>query len=118
MIKVKDGVEFTVIAPAGWMILQALKRASEYLLRDLTITSACDGNHSGPNDPHKKGEAYDIRSNDIEVGSKEYVLDIIMRGLDGKQFYGYLESPGTLNEHYHVQRARNTTFSIEDFFSA
>lgn len=118
MIKVKDGVEFTVVAPAGWMILQALKRASEYLLRDLTITSACDGAHSGPNDPHKKGEAYDIRSKDIEIESKEYVLDIIMRGLDGKQFYGYLESPGTLNEHFHIQRAKGTTFSIEDFFSA
>ncbi len=118
MIKIKEGVEFTVIAPAGWMILQALKNASAYLMRDLTITSACDGQHSGPEDPHKKGEAYDVRSNDIPIDMKEYVLDVIMRGLDGKQFYGFLESPNTLNEHIHVQRSKGTTFSIEDFFAA
>ncbi len=118
MIKVKEGVEFTVIAPAGWMILQALKKASEYLMRDLTITSACDGQHSGPEDPHKQGAAYDVRSNDIEIGYKEYVLDVIMRGLDGKQFYGFLESPGTLNEHFHIQRTKGTTFTIEDFFAS
>jgi hypothetical protein len=118
MIKVKEGVEFTVIAPAGFLILQALKDASKYLMKDLTITSACDGNHSGPEDPHKKGEAYDVRSNDIEIGYKEYVLDVIMRRLDGKAFYGFLESPGTLNEHFHIQRAKGTTFSIEDFLAS
>jgi hypothetical protein len=118
MIKVKEGVEFTVIAPAGFLILQALKDASKYLMKDLTITSACDGNHSGPEDPHKKGEAYDIRSHDFDPSEKEYALDVIMRFLDGKQFYGFLESPGQPNEHWHIQRAKGTEFSIEDFLAS
>jgi hypothetical protein len=118
VIKVKDGVEFTVIAPAGFVILQALKKASQYLLQDLTITSACDGEHSGPEDPHKKGEAYDIRSHDFDVSSKEYILDVIMRGLDGKAFYGFLEAPGREFEHWHIQRAKGTAYSIEDFLAS
>ena len=118
MIKIKDGVEFTVIAPAGFVILQALKRASGYLLRDLTITSACDGEHSGSEDPHKKGEAYDVRSHDFDLASKDYILDVIMRGLDSKAFYGFLESPGSEFEHWHFQRRKGTTFSIEDFLAS
>jgi hypothetical protein len=118
MIKVKLGVEFTVVAPAGLVILQALKRASKYLLMDFTITSACDGDHSGPTDPHKTGEAYDVRSHDFDLASKDYILDVIMRGLDPKAFYGFLESPGTGNEHWHFQRRKGTTFSIEDFLAS
>ena len=116
-INLKPGVEFTVIAPAGFLILEALKRASETLGFDLTITSACDGVHSGPADPHHTGEAYDIRTHDFLPIVKQNVLDTIMSELDGKCFFGFLEAPGTDNEHIHVQRAKGTTYTIGEFLA-
>jgi hypothetical protein len=100
VVRVKDGVEFTVIAPAGFRILSAIDQAAATLGRDLVITSACDGLHSGPNDPHHLGRAFDIRSHDIE--NKQETLDAIMKFL-GAKFFGFLESPNTDNEHFHIQ---------------
>ncbi len=37
---------------------------------DLTITSGTDGAHSGPGDPHYHGEAYDVRSHDLDDVTK------------------------------------------------
>lgn len=113
MIKVKDGVEFAVIAPAGHVILDALKYVSDIQGLDLTITSGTDGRHSGPTDPHKTGEAYDIRSHDLPADKKEHIIDII-RGVLGDRFYAFLESPGTDNEHIHIQRRRGTVFTALD----
>ena len=87
-LKVKQGVEFTV-APAGVAILQTLKSVSKILALDLTITSGSDGAHSGPNDPHKRGEAYDIRSHDIPPGDRMRILSMIMSQL-GPDFFGFL----------------------------
>jgi hypothetical protein len=117
MIRIKDGVEFTVIAPAGFLILQALKLASSRLSVDLTITSACDGVHSGPADPHHTGEAYDIRSHDFPAALRPTVLVSILAGLDPVHFFGFLEAPGTDNEHFHFQRAKGTTFSVMDLLA-
>jgi len=47
VIRVKPGVEFTVIAPGGFRILAALVMVADRLTQDLTITSAADGEHSG-----------------------------------------------------------------------
>ena len=117
MIRVKKGVEFKVIAPAGFLILQALKTVSKQLGLDLTITSGTDGKHSGPKDPHLSGEAYDVRSKDLELEQKHLVLDALMRQLPAGRFYGFLEGLNTRDEHLHVQRSKGTTFSIEDFFN-
>lgn len=118
MIKVKPGVEFSVIAPAGYMILSALKYTSKLLGMDLTITSGTDGEHSGPTDPHHAGEAYDVRSHDLQPSVKSAVLMAMMNELGTNHFYGFLESPGTDGEHFHIQRAKGTTFSVEDFLNA
>lgn len=121
MIRVKPGVLFgpegdpPIIAPAGYLILEALKDASVTLGVDLTITSAWDGVHSGPQDPHKLGEAYDIRSQDLDPVSRGRLLDVVMEELGWQRFFGFLEAHGTPNEHFHFQRARNTTFTVEDF---
>lgn len=111
VIRVKDGVEFTVIAPAGFRILSAIDQASVALERDLTITSACDGQHSGPADPHHTGEAYDVRTNDLpDEVAKQAVLDAIMQRLGTDYFFGFLEAAGTENEHIHCQRKKGTTY--------
>lgn len=117
-VLVKSGVAFTVIAPAGVCILQALKAAARALDRDLTITSACEGEHSGPDDPHHRGCAYDIRSHDIDPAMRAKVLDTIMSGLARDRFYGFLEARGTSNEHYHVQLRKGASFTIEDFLAS
>lgn len=116
-VSVKDGVEFEIIAPAGFLILSAIKRASAETGLDLVITSGTDGEHSGPMDPHKLGEAYDVRSKDFVRDQKFYVLKSIMDILGWEDFYGFLENPEMSNEHYHIQRKRNTVFTVEDFLN-
>lgn len=111
VVRLKDGVQFTVIGPAGFRILSAIDQTAAALDHDLVITSACDGAHSGPADPHHTGEAYDIRTHDFpNEGLKQQVLDGIMQKLGLDRFYGFIEAPGLPNEHVHVQRARNTAY--------
>jgi hypothetical protein len=113
-IKVKDGVAFAVIGPAGYLILDALKAASKKLGQDLTITSGTDGEHSGPLDPHHSGEAYDVRSHDFPVALRPVVVKAVMDQLGWARFYGYIEVPGTPDEHFHFQRKKDTTFTALD----
>ena len=112
-VLVKPGVLFSTIAPAGFRLLSAIEAAARALPFDLTITSACDGEHSGPEDPHHSGNAYDIRTHDVE--DKGALLGSIMRNLGPgepqassggfvtAQFFGWLEQAGTENEHIHIQ---------------
>lgn len=116
-VKVKPGVEFAVVAPAGFLILQAVKAASRVLKVDLTITSGTDGKHSGPTDPHKTGEAFDIRSRGVDPETKALVLNAVMGELPPLRFYGFLEGAGTANEHFHIQRSKGTTFAVADLLA-
>jgi|SRR6267142_4355406 len=100
-VRIKDGVQFTIISPAGMYILAAIVNAAAFISHDLTITSACDGEHSGPDDPHHKGQAYDIRTHDLP--DKKLALQGIMNRLGELKFYGFIEDPDTENEHIHVQ---------------
>jgi len=106
----KSNVLFTKIAPAGGAILAALSMATVELGTDLVITSACDGDHSGPNDPHHRGEAYDVRSHDFTPEQKDKLLAVVMKALGWDHFYGFLEAPGTDNEHFHFQVKKGTTY--------
>ncbi len=110
VVRVKDGVEFTVIAPGGFRILAAIDLCASQFGSDLTITSACDGEHSGPNDPHHRGEAYDVRSHDFPNVTKVGILNGIMGALGWDRFFGFLESPGTENEHFHFQVKKGTVY--------
>ena|SRR5690349_9517544 len=118
VVFVKDGVQFAKIAPAGMRLLGAFDRACVQLGFDLTITSGTDGEHSGPDDPHHTGEAYDVRSQGID--DKEGVLMAVLNqfghptptsgGYATAYFFGWLEQAGTPNEHFHFQRRRGTTY--------
>lgn len=128
LVLVKPGVEFTVIAPAGFRLLGAIELAARRVGVTLTITSACDGAHSGPDDPHHRGEAYDVRTRDLPEAVKHTVLAEIMRGcnddgvgpaqpvpgvagsLASSKFYGWLENAGTDTEHIHVQIRKGRTY--------
>lgn len=106
----KEGVQFSVIKPAGFRILSALDQTAQRLNCDLIITSACDGQHSGPSDPHHSGEAYDVRSHDMSHEQKDVFLAQVMHVLGWDSFYGFLESPGDVGEHFHFQKKRGTTY--------
>lgn len=111
VVRTKAGVVFSIIAPAGFRILSAIDRTADVFGHDLEITSACDGAHSGPHDPHHTGEAYDIHTKDFSNNElKQLVLDSIMRYLGEEHFFGFLEDPGTDNEHLHVQRKKDTVY--------
>ena len=110
VVRVKDGVSFAKIAPAGFRILAAIDLISQTLEIDLTITSACDGTHSGPTDPHHRGEAYDVRSHDLTAEIKQNILSEVMSELGTEHFFGWLEAEGTDNEHFHFQIKKGTTY--------
>lgn len=107
VVRVKPGALFTVIAPGGFVILAAIEHAAWVCNTDLTITSACDGVHSGPNDPHHRGEAFDVRTHDLADPMK--VLESLQLTL-GPRFFAFIESPGTTNEHIHIQVRKGTTY--------
>jgi hypothetical protein len=107
-LRVKDGVLFTVIAPGGFAILAGLHAAADFLGHDLTITSACDGAHSGPNDPHHRGEAYDVRTHDLP--DKKGALLEIQNQLHSDLFFSWIEDEGQDNEHIHCQIKKGTVY--------
>src|SRR5579872_5966417 len=109
VVLVKPGVEFATIAPGGFRILLAITQTAQQLAVNLTITSGTDGEHSGPEDPHKRGEAYDLRSQDLG-DLQEKVIATITGILGWDRFYAFLEDPGTPNEHFHIQVKKGTTY--------
>lgn len=116
-------VRFDVIASAGHRLLAALDSVGR-IYSPLTITSACDGEHSGPDDPHHLGEAYDVRSHDYDAATKHAILiDVMITLEDGEpvakdggwvteHFFGWLEQAGTPDEHFHFQLRRGMTITI------
>ena len=117
MINIKDGVTF-VYSPGGLVILQAIKENSKMLNRDLTITSGSDGIHSGPEDPHHFGNAYDVRSHGLDDLTKRQFLANLNNLLPTRQFYYFLEDEMTDNEHFHIQVRKGIDFTIQDFLKA
>ncbi len=112
VVRVKPGVKFDIIAPAGFRILSAFDQVAARLGQDITITSGTDGDHSGPEDPHKKGEAYDARSKDKTLEERNTILST-MREILGTLFFIFLENPGTDQEHFHAQRRKGTIYPPE-----
>lgn len=120
-IQVKDGVDFgSTLAPAGVRILDVLKRLAPTYDFDITITSARDGAHSGPDDPHHSGEAFDIRSNGLTALQVAALLQDVQRCLytsTPRRFYAFYEAAGTPNAHVHVQRRAGTSYTVRDYLA-
>jgi len=106
----KSGVLFTLIAPGGFRILSAIDQTAAKLGVDLIITSGTDGLHSGADDPHHRGEAYDVRSHEFTSDEKDKILAGIMTLLGWDNFYGFLETPGQDGEHWHIQVKKGTAY--------
>lgn len=114
---VKPGVTFVSDA-GGFYILQSMKTVSRLIGQDLTITSGSDGEHSGPDDPHHHGKAYDFRSKDLDETTKQQVLADLNNLLNREKFYFFLEDAGTDNEHFHIQVRKGADFTVSDWLRA
>ena len=117
-LRIKPGVVFTPqFPPAGARILEVLKRLAGIYTFDVTITSAADGEHSGPADPHHTGEAFDLRTHDLTAAQKSLLLHDLQTDLyrEPRQFYAFMEAPGAPNEHVHVQRRNGVTYTMMDY---
>lgn len=110
-VRVKDGVRFDRIAPAGFKILSVIQNATFIFDVDMVITSGTDSHP--PNDPHTEGAAYDIRTSNIP---DKTVLDIVkyLRANLGPAFFVQYESklinPNATAPHIHVQRKAGTVY--------
>lgn len=107
-VRVKEGVSFAVIAPGGFEILRAISHLAWTGNHDVTITSGCDGAHSGPNDPHHRGEAYDVRTHDLP--DKHAALKAMQNLLGENHFFVWIEDENGANEHIHAQVKKWTTY--------
>lgn len=114
VLRFRSTVQLTVIAPGGAALLAAFVLAAKKLEQDFIVTSGTDGEHTGPLDPHKRGEAYDGHSKDFN--NKVAVIQLILQLADDScspfptsggwattYFFGWLEDAGTENEHFHFQ---------------
>lgn len=124
-LRYKYGVAFSRIAPGGFRILAALDQAALTMGIELTITSACDGIHSGPDDPHHRGEAFDVRTHDHSAEENLTVLRLVMEdltttamdapmmidnGLATMMFFGFWEGGATPNSHLHFQVRKGVAY--------
>lgn len=111
VVRVKDGVRFDRIAPAGFRILASLDMATYRFGRDVTITSGTDSHP--PDDPHTLGCAYDIRTSDLALDQVSELWDWLTRTL-GSAFTVIMESPqsnpSATAVHIHIQKRKGTAF--------
>lgn len=85
-----DLASFDRIKPGGFRILWALDEAVTLLYQDLTIT--CGTEDHPPDDPHTRGEAYDVRVRDLQP-EQVVKLVIALRSKLGPLFTVLLETP-------------------------
>lgn len=128
VLRVKYGVKFTRIDPAGFRLLGSLDRVVRGMPFDLTVSGGCEGHPSS--DPHTLGRAYDFRTHDLHPDDKARVLRAVMLDLqehemdapielkiDGVKlalatthFFGQIENPGQPKEHGHLQQRKGTSY--------
>lgn len=131
VVRVKRGVKFTIIRPAGFRILAAIDTTAMMVGRDLEITCGTEGH--APTNPHTLGEAYDVGVRGLSVADIVRVKDVLRSAL-GPSFTVLYECPelpadgmlariATVNElatapHFHIQRKRGTVYPPESMRDA
>lgn len=100
VVRAKDESVTILPSPAGFHIIWAVRLSAMVLGHDIVITAGSNGKHSGPEDPHYKGNAFDLHTHGLD---KELMLSTIMANLGKEKFYGFIEDETESNEHIHVQ---------------
>lgn len=96
------------LSPAGLKIIEGLGIVAQRVDHDITVTSALDGDHSGPEDPHLHGDALDVRTHDLPDPKRAVLVTQLYLG--EKYFYAFLEDEGKPNEHMHCQKRKGVTY--------
>ena len=132
VLRIKDGVSLcdptdypqALVAPAGFRLLGSIDRVLRTKPYDLWLTSGTDGTHSGPADPHKLGEAYDLGNHAVSLDEHRLFVHALIRdlmeaddtlfvtsgGWATNHFFAFVEDPGTPNQHIHCQRRKGTVY--------
>src|SRR5690349_19036969 len=79
----------------------------------LVITSANDSTHSGPEDPHFRDEALDLRTHNFASPTGRYLFQTALTARLGPQFTVLLEDEGGDNEHLHCQVRKGHAYVAE-----
>ncbi len=121
-VRVKDGVKFDRIAPAGFKILAILQNATFIFDRDFVITNGTEGHPA--TDPHTEGSAYDVRVSGLPEATILAMHSYFKSNL-GPLFTVLYEAPtkpsGVLGAityanpkasgpHFHIQRKAGTVY--------
>jgi hypothetical protein len=122
VLRVKEGVKFDRISPAGFKILSVLQNATYIFDRDLVITCGTEGHP--PTDPHTEGSAFDIRALNMAEATVLALVSYLKTQL-GPRFTVLYEAPtppsGVLASvtfvnpkasapHFHIQRKAGTEY--------
>lgn len=109
-----------VPSSAGTLLLWAFQQWVNETGQGLTVTSGADGEHSGPDDPHHSGNAFDVRSHNFALDEKESFVRKVLNYLGDPQpssggyvtqyFFGWIENKGEPNEHAHFQLRHGMTY--------
>lgn len=108
MVSTKPGVVL-VFSPAVMYMLERLIIWSSENKQSLVITAGVDGKHMGQS-KHYKAEALDVRSKNFPDSSTKHRFVQEISGLLGPRFFVFLEAPGTMNEHFHMQVVKGGSY--------
>lgn len=119
-----DLATFDRISPAGFRILGALESAARAL--DLNLIITCGTEDHPADDPHTRGEAYDIRVRDLSVENMISVIHFLHEAFVPDAFTVLLETPIGFSDprlvaiqylnpqasgpHLHVQPKKGTVY--------
>lgn len=109
-----------MLGPAHFRLKAAWEAVARRWGLILQITAGTNGQHSGPDDPHTWGNAFDVRAHTLTEANKPLVLQAVLKELSDsptddpvlpngdqgyctKLFYAFLEDPATPQEHFHSQ---------------
>lgn len=108
-----DEFRLEFVTPAGLRILSVLQQIASAQDRDLVLTAGTNGNHSGPGDPHTRGDAFDLRLLDRSPIQRQTLVGLIVAKL-GPAFTVLYEmaeaTPQTTEEHCHIQVKKGTVY--------
>lgn len=105
-VNLKDMVRIKVLTPALMAMLTALVILDAEMDGDITVTSINDSRHM-VGSQHYRNTAVDIRTND-RPASMDAMMAARLRQILGPAYTVLYESPGTPNEHIHIQIKKGT----------
>lgn len=109
-MNLKPGVSLDGIKSEIKDILSTIE--SIFIKQGFSLTLTCTTGGHSELDPHSYGYAVDIRTHNIPVGIQRSLVAAIQQSI-GPTYYIKLETPGTPNEHIHVQVRKDIWRKLE-----